>query len=95
MKLYIDWERRAIYSDKQVLIEDLIEHEHLNSFRSYLELHYYIDDIFNLNNQEKENIKKDYKAYLEREVETFMKTNPFYFAVLEVDSIEETYKELN
>ena len=95
MKIYVEWERREIYSDKQVLIEQMLEDETLTSFENYLEEHYYIEEIFDLNEQEKKQIEKDYEDYLEREFETYLKNNSDYIAVLEVDSIEETLKELN
>ena len=91
----LNGERREIYSDKQVLIEQMLEDETLTSFENYLEEHYYIEEIFDLNEQEKKQIEKDYEDYLEREFETYLKNNSDYIAVLEVDSIEETLKELN
>lgn len=95
MKIYVEWERREFYSDKQVLIEQMLEDETLPSFRKYLEEYYYTEEIFDLNEQEKKQIKKDYENYLERELEAYLKNNSDYIAVLEVDSIEETLKELN
>ena len=95
MKIYVDWERREFYSDKQVLIEQMLEDETLTSFRNFLEVHYYIEEVFDLNEQEKKQIKKDYEDYLERGFEEYLKNNSDYIAVLEVDSIKETFEELN
>lgn len=95
MKIYVDWERREFYSDRRVLIEQMLEDETLASFRNYLEEHYYIEEVFELNKQEKKQIRKDYENYLEKDFETYLKNSSDYLAVLEVDSIEETLKELN
>ena len=95
MKIYVEWERREFYSDKQVLKEQMIEDETLPSWSNYLEKHYYIEEVFDLNTQQKEDIKKDYEAYLEKEFKNYLKNNSDYIAVLDVDSIEETLKELN
>lgn len=64
MKIYIDWEKQAIYTVEEELIEDLKNDCYLVSFDQWLENQFSIEDVFEFSERKKKEIKEEYEKSL-------------------------------
>jgi hypothetical protein len=88
MKIYINWESCEFYTDKKKLIENLLDNDLIFSFNEWLQKHYFSEDIFSFNENEKEKVKKLYDEYLDKEIEC-LANRKVDLTVLEIQTNEE------
>lgn len=87
MRIVIDWERREVYKEEEFsdLIDSMVEYGAIDSFESYLSDNYYFEDIFNLTDAEKVEIRAEYKKYQKDNVERAIYSYDEY-TVIEINS---------
>lgn len=94
MKIYIDWVKEVVYTDKEELIEDLKKNCYLTSFDEWLEDHFNIEDVFNFSERKKEEIKKEYEENLGTDFEReYERGNLGHLTIIKISSETEITME--
>ena len=97
MKIYIDWDRRDWYADKNDIIDDLVGNGTLCSFNDWLETEFtgFFEELFELSDSQKKIVKENYRSELEEEFERIIKDGCFDgVTALEIDTENFNIKEL-
>ena len=98
MKIYIDWDKREWYANKNSIIDDLINDDRLSSFSEWLSEEYAgcLDKLLELSDSQKKEVKEDYEKDIEKEFEENVK-NDYYdeITILEINTEKDfSIKEL-
>lgn len=89
MKIYIDWDRREWYADKDDIINDLVNDGRLFSFSEWLSEEYAgcLDELLELSDSQKKEVKENYEKDVEREFERSVKDGEFDgITILEINT---------
>ena len=89
MKIYIDWDRREWYADKDDIINDLVNDERLFDFSEWLAEEYAgcLDELLELSDSQKKEVKENYEKDVEREFERSVKDGDFDgITILEINT---------
>ena len=89
MKIYIDWDRREWYADKDDIINDLVNDERLFDFSEWLAEEYAgcLDELLELSDSQKKEVKEKYEKELEEEFERNIKNGDFDgITILEINT---------
>ena len=89
MKIYIDWDKRGWYANKNSIIYDLVNDERLSSFSEWLSEEYAgcLNELLELSDSQKKEVKEDYVKDIEREFDENVK-NGYYdeITILEINT---------
>ena len=79
MKIYIDWDKREWYENKNSIIYDLVNDDRLPSFSEWLSEEYagYLVELLELSDSQKKEVKENYKKDIEEEFERNVKNGDF------------------
>jgi hypothetical protein len=89
MKIYINWEKREWYANKNDIIDDLINDNILSTFSEWLSEEYAgcLDELLELSDSEKKEVKEDYEKDIEREFDENVKNGNFAeITILEINT---------
>ena len=98
MKIYIDWDKREWYKDKKDIIYDLINDDRLPSFSEWLSEEYAgcLDDLLELSDLQKKDVKENYEQDIEEEFKRNVKSGYYNeITILEINTEKDfSIKEL-
>ena len=98
MKIYIDWDRREWYANKNSIIDDLINDNILSNFSEWLSEEYEgcLDELLELSDSQKKEVKENYEKDIEREFDENVKSGCYNeITILEINTEKDfSIKEL-
>ena len=89
MKIYINWDKREWYANKNDIIDDLINDDILSNFSEWLSEEYEgcLDELLELSDSQKKEVKENYKKDIEEEFERNVKNGDFdEITILEINT---------
>ena len=99
MKIYIDWDRREWYANKNSIIDDLSNDNILSNFSEWLSEEYEgcLDELLELSDSQKKEVKENYEKDIEREFDENVKSGCYNeITILEINTEKDfSIKELS